>query len=264
MRHLSIVLCLILGVASAQAPDEKPQDLASILPADTLVMLEAEDLGGMAAWMRDTALGRIWAEPEVQRFAKGLEKTLMESMERMQGGFKPLGMVGLDAKDFMGIEIRRAGFALVGFEFGGFMPQFDLVLTAQFRTGAEKGDKIVNALRQGVQTFTGLPFEEVTLQGKKIWRANPMGYEVCLFMEGDRFLLTTKTERMDQILAALRDGLPESLAANPRFGKIVQSMGAHRTSCNSRGTGRAWGWTRWKRWRSRTFLRARASGRRRQ
>ncbi|MHC4341714.1 MAG: hypothetical protein ACYSX0_16065, partial [Planctomycetota bacterium] len=228
MRHLSLVLCLLLGVASAQAPDEKPQGLASIVPANTLVMVEAEDLGGMAQWMRDTALGRIWAEPEVQSFAMGLEKSFMDSMERMQGGFNPLAMVGLDVKDFVGIEVHRAGFALIDFEFSGFMPQFDLVLTAQFRAGAEKGEKIVNALRQAVQTFTGLPFEEVTLQGKKIWRANPMGYEICLFMEADRFLLTTKTERMDQILAALRDGLPQSLAANPRFGNIVQRMGAHR------------------------------------
>ena len=166
MKRL-LVLCLIVGFAHAQEQPPVARDLASLLPAETLLVCEGDDLGGMDRWTRETALGRLWADPEMQHFATGLMKSIAPAFDAVNG---PLAIVGLTMDDLLGIRGRRGGFAVVdaGLQDGGL--HLDLVLFAEFREGADKARKLVHALRQAAQTFAAVPFEEVKIHDKTVDR----------------------------------------------------------------------------------------------
>ncbi|MHC4818037.1 MAG: hypothetical protein ACYTF8_08275, partial [Planctomycetota bacterium] len=106
MKRL-LVLCLVFGFAQAQEQAPASQDLASLLPADTLLLCEGNDLGGTERWTRETALGRLWSEPEIQHFAQRLMKSLAPAFGAAGG---PLGIIGLTMDDLQGIRARRGGF----------------------------------------------------------------------------------------------------------------------------------------------------------
>ncbi|MHC4958640.1 MAG: hypothetical protein ACYTGN_09700, partial [Planctomycetota bacterium] len=219
MHRFLIALGLLATVASAQPA----QDLASLLPPDTLVMLEADDMGGMQRWMKEAALGRVWAEPEVQYFAKNLNKELDKGMA-MAGQF--LGMVGLTAEDLEGIEIRRLGVAVVSFEMVGRMPSFDAVLTLQTRSGHEKIGKIVDALRNALGMFVGVVAEKSEIRGREVWTVTVPGTEVLWCVKGDRMVMATSKARMEAVLKAVDEAQETSLRTAPRFANIVARMKA--------------------------------------
>jgi hypothetical protein len=222
MKRL-LVLCLIVGFAHAQEQPPVARDLASLLPAETLLVCEGDDLGGMDRWTRETALGRLWADPEMQHFATGLMKSIAPAFDAVNG---PLAIVGLTMDDLLGIRARRGGFAVVdaGLQDGGL--HLDLVLFAEFREGADKARKLVQALRQAAQAFAAVPFEEIKVGDKTVWRAQVQAWQVFLWMEGSHLLVTTQRARMEQMLLALRNGNPQSLRASPRYTKIRTRMGA--------------------------------------
>jgi len=224
MKRL-LVLCLVFGFAQAQEQAPAPQDLASLLPAETLLVCEGDDLGGIDRWARDTALGRLWSDPEVQHLVQRLMKSITPAFEAANG---PLAIVGLTMDDLRGIRVRRGGLAVVDMSVddGGF--HLDLVLFAEFREGADKARKVIQALRQAAQTFAAVPFEEIRIQEKPVWRAQVGSQEVFSWMEGSRLLVTTQRARMDQMLRALAGGQPESLRASPRYTTIRSRMGAER------------------------------------
>ncbi|MHC4134881.1 MAG: hypothetical protein ACYS0K_07850 [Planctomycetota bacterium] len=222
MKRL-LVLCLVFGFAHAQEQAPAPQDLASLLPAETLLVCEGNDLGGMDRWARETALGRLWSDPEVQHFAQGLVKSIAPAFEAANG---PLGIVGLTMEDLRGIRARRGGFAVVDASLKDGGLHLDLVLFAEFRKGADKARKVVQALQQAAQTFAAVPFEEVRIRDKTVWRAQVQAWQVFLWMEGARLLVTTQRARMDQMLLALQSGNAQSLRASARYAKIRARMGA--------------------------------------
>ena len=227
MKRL-LVLCLVFGLAQAQEQAPAPQDLASLLPADTLLVCEGDDLGGMDRWARETALGRLWSDPEVQHFAERLMKSIAPAFGAANA---PLGIIGLSMEDLRGIRIRRGGLAVVDASFGDDGLRLDLVLYAEFRQGADKARKVLQALRQAAQTFAAVPFEEIRIHDKPVWRAQVKAFEVFSWMEGSRLLVTTQRARMEQMLRALAGGQPQSLRTSPRYGKIRTRMGAGRFAC---------------------------------
>jgi hypothetical protein len=228
-----LLLCLPLlwlpGVARAEPPPAEAQGLASLLPPETMFVVELDDLGGFDRWSKETALGRIWAEPEVRHFVKGLEKAVTEAMAQWQQGFNPLGMIGLTEEDFQGIRFRRGGFALVDASFDGRV-HVDAVMTLQLRSGGENAAKVFAGLRRGLETFSPLAFEETELAGRKVLRL-PLSEQMQLWtlMQGDRFVLATKRERLERMIMAL-DGKAQGacLRDAPRFAHLMKRMGADR------------------------------------
>ena len=63
---LFALLGAVAGGSRAQDPAPARADFAALLPADTLFAVSGTDLG--EEFRKDSALGRLWAEPEVQRF----------------------------------------------------------------------------------------------------------------------------------------------------------------------------------------------------
>lgn len=229
MKRLLLLLCLLPALVRAEPPPAEAQDLASLLPAETMFLIEGDDLGGFERWSRETALGQICAEPEVQQFVKGLRKAFTGAMAQWQQGFNPLGMIGLTEADFAGIRFRRGGFALIDASFDG-QAHVDAVMTLQLRSGGANAAKVFQGLRRGIETFTPLAFEETELAGHKVLRL-PLSDQVQLWtlMQGDRFVLATKRERLAQMIGAL-DGKAEGarLKDAPRFSHLMKRMGADR------------------------------------
>ena len=229
MKRMTILALLFaLGLAHADERADKREDLSLLVPARTIAVAQFNDLGGLERWMQDSALGRIWAEPEVQKFALGMHDSIQKAVDNAQGGFDPLAMIGLQHKDLEGIEIRELGFALVDFAFEGGRPKVDLVLTARFRAGAEQGTKVIHAIRDGLQTFVGVVFEPVEMR-HPTWKASfGDGMEVYYSVWGDRFILTTGADRMDLVMDALGSGRHEPLYDAPSYQRVVERLGADR------------------------------------
>ena len=229
MKRLTVLILLLgLGLAQADESSSKREDLALLVPANTMAVVQFDDLGGMARWMEDSALGRIWAEPEMQQFALGMQSMLNGAVNNAKGGFDPLAMIGLQHSDLEGIEIRELGLALVDFSFDGGQPKVDLVLTARFRAGADKGTKVIHAIRDGLQTFVGVVFEQLEMP-HPTWKASfGNGMEVLYSVYGDRFFLTTSADRMDLVMAALDAGRHQPLYEAASYKRVVERLGADR------------------------------------
>jgi len=223
MRRIGLLLLLLVPVAAAP-PAEEPAGFAALLPADTLLMAEFDDLGGCDVWRKETALGRIAAEPEVQRFLAQAHANLFTLFAQTGGG--ALGTVGLTPEDFRGIRLRRGGLALVDANWEGG-PVVDAMLFLEAREGGEKLQRIVAGVRAAAETFLGLRFEEVEVSGHKVARTNVLNTRLFLSAEGNRVLVTTREDRMARALAALGGATPaDSLATAPAYTKIRARMGA--------------------------------------
>lgn len=207
------LVAFLFAAALAAAAQERPQDLPSLLPAETLFVAEWGDLGGADVWARDTAMGQILAEPEVARFLEGMHRSLL-------GLRSPLGGFGLGMQELSGLQIARAGFAVVDAGFGE-EPWVDALVTLRFRSGADTAVKVYEGLRQTATAFLGVVFEGIEISGRRVWTTHAGGTDLFLSLSGDRFLATTRRVRMEQVLAALDSGEAAPLSASPAYRKAL-------------------------------------------
>jgi len=225
MRHL-LLLAILLAAPVARAEPERPPELAALVPAETLLLVECNDVDGRGRLGEGTALGKLFAEPEVKRFLDRLREQLKVASTR--NAREPLAMVGLTPEDFDGIAIRRAGFALVGLSME--TRQADMVLWLETRAGGEKVARILKALRQAAEAFAGATFTETEVRGRKVVSTQVESHEICVAVEGDRFILTTRAGRMEEILQALDEGHRAPLSASPRVARLRERMGAAKSA----------------------------------
>jgi hypothetical protein len=220
----AFLVVLSLAAAAAAAPERRA--LSELVPAETLVCFETDDLGGVAAWSRETALGRIWSEPEVQAFAGPLLARAREALGRIAGERGPFRFAGLSLDDFSGIAVRRAGIAVVdaGVEEG---PRLDLVAALEFREGVDRARAVVAKLREAA-TNVGLWVVETEVMGRRMWSMPTPLFDLHFGFLDDRFLLATSRARMEATLAAAGGGPGPSLASAPRFARAIAASAAER------------------------------------
>ncbi|MFQ5844091.1 MAG: hypothetical protein ACE5JG_03805, partial [Planctomycetota bacterium] len=218
----SSFLLLVVVSVGAQEPPERPQNLASLLPEGTLLVVETDDLGGWAVKARESALGRICSDPEMQAFLRPLHESVGKAIQSLTALANPFAAVGLSWNDFGGIDVRRFGFAVVDLS-TQWSPLPDLVLTLQLRQGADKAKKILANLQNAGAQF-GLAVEAIEIRGRPVSHLQHEGLDLFTSAAGDRVILTTRKTRMEQLYAALDDGNAESLAASPRFRTILRHM----------------------------------------
>jgi hypothetical protein len=229
MRRLLLLSFLLAAPAVRAAPDAPPAaspELASLVPAETLFLAECNDLDGKGRFGPDTGIGKLLAEPQVRYFLKKLGASFWEAYQG--NARRPLAMVGLAPEDFTGISFRRAGVALVDVSLAPH--QVDAVLYLDVRTGADKVERILRGLRQAAEMFTQTQFKEEEVGAWKLVSTDVLGHELCVATQGDRFLLTTRRARMDQVLKATDGGLAASLAASPRASRLRERMGAQKNT----------------------------------
>lgn len=224
MRRLLLLVLLLAAPALRAAPEASPE-LAALVPAETLLLAEGNDLDGACRFGPGTAIGQLLAEPDVQLFARKLE----ESMKAASGSARgPLSMLGLTPEDFDGIRVRRAGFALVGASVGTH--QVDAVLYLETRAGGEKVERILKGLRQAAEAYLAVQFTESDVRGRKVLSTSVLGHEICIAVQGERVVVTTQRARMDDVLKAIDEGHPTPLRAAPRMARLRERMGAGRNA----------------------------------
>jgi hypothetical protein len=223
MRRL---LLLALLPAAYAAPEASPA-LSQLVPAGTLLLVEGDDMDGRGRCGEGTALGALLAEPEVKAFVGRFRESMRQGFG--VGARGPLSFVGLTPEDFDGIRIRRAGLAIVDATFAG-APAVDAVLHIETRAGGEKVARILQGLRAGAETFLALKFAEADVRGRKVLSAAVLGHEVCVLAEGDRFLVTTRLARMEEVLKAIDEGHPAPLATAPAAARLRERMRAGRAA----------------------------------
>ncbi|MEE8103945.1 MAG: DUF3352 domain-containing protein [Planctomycetota bacterium] len=234
MRRIGLLLLVCIGLAPAQDAPASAADLASLVPEGTLLFAEFDDLGGVSDWMKNTSLGRICSEPDVQAFLKPFVDQIHSALDKIPANANPLAAAGLSWRDFQGIEIRRAGMAIVDVQIpqGGMNagpPKVDLVLSLGFRTGGNKAMEITEKLHAAIQKRTGVAFVATNVSGKTVYRAEQKGIEVFAYLDAQRFLITMSRSRMEQTLDGLAGkSAGPSLAASARFQKVIRQMGAER------------------------------------
>jgi len=225
MRRL-FLLALVLAAPAVRAAPEASPELAALVPAETLFLAECNDLDGAGRFGPGTAIGKLFAEPEVQAFVKKLADGFRGAFVR--NGRGPLAMLGLAPEDFDGISIRRVGLALVDVSLEA--EQVDAVVYLETRAGGEKVAKFLKALRQSAEMFGGAAFKESDVRGRKVISTAVEGHEICLAVEAERFVLTTRAARMDDVLKAIDEGHPNPLRAAPRVTRLRQRMAAERNA----------------------------------
>jgi len=225
MRRLLVLALLVAAPRVRAAPDPSPE-LSALVPADTLLLVEGNDLDGKGRYGPDTAIGKLLAEPEVKQFVAKLTASVRDAY----GGNarQPLAMFGLAPEDFDGIKPRRFGFALV--DVAPDTRQFDAVLYLDVREGQEKLARILLGLRQAAQAFLGTQFKEEALRGRTVVSTEVGGHEICLAAQGSQFVLTTRHARMEEVLKAMDEGHPAPLRSSAPVTRLKERMGAQRNA----------------------------------
>ena len=225
MKRTLLVLVLALGFAKAQEPGAAAHrtDLAAILPSSTMMMFEINDLGDME-WRKDTALGRIWAEPEVQVFVQGLMTSVEAAYNKAKQGMNFLGMFGLTEADLLGIHVKRFGVGVVDFS----MERVDAVLALETSAGGDKAKKVVDALRNASAMFLPVQWQEVEVAGKKMHAMEVPNHVLHLYAGGNHVIATTTRARMEQLLGAIKSGNQAPLHAASRFATARSRMSSEK------------------------------------
>ena len=230
MRRIGWVLLVCIGLAPAQEAPARAVHLASIVPEGTLLLAEYDDLGGMQDWMKNTSLGRICSEPDVQAFVKPFLKQLYSALDKLPANANPLAAAGLTWRDFQGIEVRRAGIAVIDAKVSDRgPPNVDLVMTMEFRSGGAKAIAIAKKLHGLIQQRTGVAFAATELAGRTVYRADVQGVELFAHLDTSRFLMTTTRDRMVRTWDAIAGkARAATLANSARFKKVLAQMDAKR------------------------------------
>ncbi len=225
MRRLVVIAFLLAAPVARAAPEASPE-LSALVPAETLFLVEGNDLDGKGRFGEDTAIGRLLAEPDVRRFLAKLEESLRTAYAGNARG--PLAMFGLAPEDFDGIRFRRAGLAVVDVSLD--TRQVDAVLYLETREGKEKVARILRGLRQAAETFLAAQFTEEVVRGRTVVSTAVQGHEISVVAQEDRFVITTRRARMDHVLQAMDEGHPAPLKAAPRMARLRERMGAARNA----------------------------------
>ncbi|HEX5137053.1 MAG TPA: hypothetical protein VFY93_08785 [Planctomycetota bacterium] len=224
MRRL-IVLALVLAAPAVRAAPEAPPELSALVPADTFLLVEGNDLDGNG-YGPDTAIGKLLAEPEVRRFVT----KLAESLRAAYGGNArgPLAMFGLAPEDLDGIKLRRFGLAVVTVAIE--TRQVDAIVYLDVREGQDKVARILRGLRQAAETFLAAQFKEEVVRGRTVISTEAEGHELCVAAQGGQFVLTTRRARMDDVLRAMDEGHQAALSSSTRVTRLKERMGAERNA----------------------------------
>jgi len=229
MRIATIALLILASLGWAQEKSTSV-NLSSLVPPDTMVLLEMDDLGGYERWTKDTALGRMWVEPEMQRFLGGMQKAIANAIEtQRKQGRDPLAMVGLKMSDITGIVPRSGGIALIDLD-PARNAYPDLLLTMEVRSGIDGVRRILDALRTAAGTFAGVGFQREAQGDIEImWAELPMGGEVAYAIVGNRLLMASSRARVKDALVRVKGGRAANLHGSPAYQETLKTMGARRT-----------------------------------
>ncbi|MEM8883940.1 MAG: DUF3352 domain-containing protein [Planctomycetota bacterium] len=217
-RAVTLLLSILLGAAPAFAQGGLPD----LLPPGTPFVAEFRSVGSYADWTKNSALGRIWAEPEMQVFVRGLEKAIADAVEgQRRRGPDPFMKMGLEPEDFLGIEIGSMGIAMLGMNEMG-VPE--VLLHVDVRKGQPKIAKILASLRNAYGMFVGTPFEQEKFGDATLYSTNLGPVEVAHIQTGNHFFLATGAKHIRNVLPMLQGARRANLRGSERFQGALRAL----------------------------------------
>lgn len=216
-RWLVAVVCIGLSVQVFGASAK----LEQALPADTLAIVSFPDLGASAGRFQDTALGKIWREPEVQEFFGPLLEKLRQKAAEAQGGPAAQAMGLLDVK------FGQIALALLPPDPQSPMPVPRGVLVVEAREGIQQIEALVGLAEGVLQAKLGLqPMPALVHQGVQIDVVGNPFFSLCTAVDGQRLLVTTSQALMTEVIDGLRQPRAGSLAASPAMALLRDRLHA--------------------------------------
>lgn len=191
--------------------------LEALLPADTFMVASVPDVPSMHDQMSRTALGKLWREPEMQRFLRPAMEMLEQQLEKAEQ------RSGHRLADVLGLFRGQIGMAVVEFDpmFGGLIP--DAVMYVDFgerRADAEKliGEMMAKAKNMAVRTseYEGHEIRHVTM---------PNGMEIAASWFGSAMALSSRADRLEHMYDAWQAGPAKCLQASPTYGAAMAKVG---------------------------------------
>lgn len=228
LRRMLAIACVLSASVAAQAPQGQTR-LEQALPEDTLALISLTDLKASAGRFQETALGRIWREPEVQQFLEPIVAKVRERLEQAKAaGAQADGAVGL-ASSLLDVVPGQIAIAALPPQPGQQPPIPGVVVLVEAHEGIDKIQAILALGIGALQAKAGLaPGEPFTHQGVEVnVLANPL-VSVCHAIDGQRLIVTTSPGAMKQVLDGLRTPPAASLASGPVLATLGKKLGATR------------------------------------
>jgi len=223
---LTIAFVLAAGLTAPAA--ETQTRLEQVLPEDTLALISLTDLQASAGRFQETAMGRIWGEPEVQEFFAPIIEKIRTQLGQARAGGAQGGPQAL-AAGLLDVVPGQIAIAALPPQPGQQPPVPGVVVLVEAHEGIEQIQAILSLGVGVLQTKAGLaPGAPFTHQGVEVnVLANPM-VSVCHAIDGQRLIVTTAPAAMKQVLDGLRTPSAASLAKGPVLATLSKKLGATR------------------------------------
>jgi len=206
---LAIVVSLCLPIARAA-------ELAAIMPAESVVYIEWSGSDAVREAYAATAMGKIWAEPEMQRFAAELEKGINRLMVAPDAGptLKQIGMGVQMVKPLLRhLWHHRVAVSLIGAETTDQGPGVSAILAIELASKDDVGifQGLINmaTMQSPKQSET---VGEYTMQRVDMPPLPPIRYGAV----DDVFLVAVGADVLNDVLA-VKSGTAPGLIANERL-----------------------------------------------
>ena len=224
VRRIGLGLLASAILISFGLPGARAAELAGVMPAESVLYLEWSGTDAVRDTYATTAMGKTWAEPEMQRFAAELEKGINRLMVApdVDGDLKQVGMGLQMVKPLLSHLLHhRVALSLIGTETTEQGPSLAAVLAIEL--GAP--DDVV--------TFQGLinmatmqhPKQSETVGEYTVQKVEmPMLPPIRFGAVDDVFLVTVGAEVLNDVLA-VKSGTAPGLIANERLAAARKKLG---------------------------------------
>ncbi len=230
-KMISAVLCMCAALAAqASAAPQRRVEFAQVLPADVMAFFSVRDAAGAAERFQQTALYRIWREPEVQEFLQPLIVKAQRQLESLHANARRAGPVGQMALDLLKVKPDEIALAVLPPAQGAQPPAPRVAVVLAMHEGVEKIDAIFQILLPmlmqpptGMKMGVAFKHEDVLVKEYLFPRFNVSAYYA---VQGPRLLITTSKELMTQFLDGYRNPPAASLADSPAYAGLTKALRA--------------------------------------
>ncbi len=202
-------------------------ELAGSMPKESVLYLEWSGADAVREAYAATALGRLWAEPEMQRFAAELEKGVNRLMVAPQGPpqLKPVAMGLQMAKPFLQhVWHHRVALSVIGTEMTDTGPSVAAVMAVEL---GPDGAGFTTALQGLINMVTVQVPKKAETIGEYTFQRMDVPYfpPIRFGAVGDVFVVTMGADVLKNVLA-VKGGSAPALTSDERFAAARRKLGS--------------------------------------
>ena len=219
------VIALGSWTQKARAEGREPLHVERLVPARSLAFLSAEDVGSWSKRWNETALARMFADPEMKAFAGPLEEDLRKMLEEKAKGDTPVPPVVMKALEQLKGLSGQVGVALVDVKGGKDAPGGP-VIAAGLDFGPHLQDFLTFLQRLKDEMGQDVPIAKTEKDGQSWWTVgSPEKPDMLATTLGTSMLVSTDKAWLDAVLKSGGAATSESLGATDGFDRTRAAAG---------------------------------------